>query len=95
MKESFEKVILMITIMLNNQLIAYAGTSKRMDKQLLEAILIFLQSCSYFMLVLSIGMFFYSIKNEDGAKKTDSLKVFGISLLLMSLRKIAEVGGLI
>ena len=40
-------------------------------------------------------MFIYSIKNADGARKVDSLKVLGVALLLFGLKKVAEVGGLI
>ena len=74
---------------------SFARADGRIDKALFEAILIFLQSCSYFLWAIGIGMFIYSIKETDGGKKTDSLKVIGVGLLLFSLKKIAQVGGLI
>lgn len=40
-------------------------------------------------------MMIYSIKDEDGAKRTEAIKLIGIGLLLLSLKKVAEIGGLI
>ena len=40
-------------------------------------------------------MMIYSIKDDDGAKRTGAIKLIGIGLLLLSLKKVAEIGGLI
>ena len=72
----------------------YAEESERLDQTMLEGILTFLRYTSYPILVIAIGMFIYSMKNEDGAMKTDSLKVFGIAVFLYSLLIIAKASGL-
>jgi len=66
-----------------------------MANRLLAGILSFLQNCAFIMFAFALGMFVYSMKNEDGAKKTDSLKIFGVGLLLIALKTIASVVGLI
>lgn len=77
-----------------NPMIIFAD-EYRMDKQLLAAILYFLQMCSSVFFVLGIGMFIWSMQSEDGAKKTEALKIIGVGLLLLVLGKVADVGGLI
>lgn len=88
---------LMLTacISISNVKCVFADNSNRMDMKLLEGILIFLQSCSYFFFAIGIGMFIYSIKDQDGSKKVDSIKIIGVGLLLYVLKHIARVGGLI
>lgn len=72
----------------------YAEESERLDQVMLEGILTFLRYTSWPIMAISIGMFIYSMKNEDGAMKTDSLKIFGLAVLLYSLLIIAKASGL-
>lgn len=95
MKSKLNYVMLTTGISISNALSVYADNSNRLDMKLLEGILIFLQSCSYFFFAISIGMFIYSMKNEDGSRKMESLKIFGVGLILYALKHIAKVGGLI
>lgn len=94
MKNKLKYILATIFLSTNNLILAFADTDMAAN-QLLGAILDFLQYCSYLILVFGIGMFIYSIKNADGARKVDSLKVLGVALLLFGLKKVAEVGGLI
>lgn len=94
MKRKFEKVFVTFLLSINSAIPVFADSNMAAN-QLLSAILDFLQYCSYLILVFGIGMFIYSIRNTDGARKVDSLKLLGVALLLYGLKKVAEVGGLI
>lgn len=72
----------------------FAAETQRMDMKMLKGILVFLRYCSYPILLLAFGMFIFSICEMDGEKKTNSLKVFGISMLLWSLLVLAKASGL-
>lgn len=73
---------------------AFAAETQRMDMKMLKAILTFLRYCSYPILILAIGMFIFSLYDVDGAKKTNYLKMFGVSMLLWSLLPLARASGL-
>lgn len=81
-------------ILIPMNVLASEAAADRLDRRMLEAILIFLRYSSYPLIAISIGMFVYSIKNEDGAMKTSSLKIFGISMLLFSLHSLCVASGL-
>lgn len=72
----------------------YAEESERLDQTMLEGILTFLRYTSYPILVIAIGMFIYSIKNEDGASKTNAIKIIGLAVFLYSLLPLAKASGL-
>lgn len=101
MKGKFKIFLLTIWMVMSQGFLAYAGFEfESQDKTLmanrfLAGILAFLQKCSFVMFVFALGMFLYSVSNEDGAKKTDALKLFGVGLLLFGLKIVAEVAGLI
>ena len=92
--KKIKQLVFLTICMAYNPIIVFAD-EYRMDKQLLAAILYFLQMCSSVFFVLGIGMFIWSIQSEDGAKKTGALKIIGVGLLLLVLGKVADVGGLI
>lgn len=96
MKSKLKCIITTAIITFNNLFFVYADEEPtRMDKQLLAGICVFLRSASYLMLVFGIGMLIYSIKETDGAKKVESLKLFGLGLILYISKNIAEVFNLI
>ena len=106
-KKQFNKLLFIMTetfFTINNKIITFAEfkwnndvskTKNYMANQFLAAILTFLQKCSFILFAFGIGMMIYSIKDEDGAKRTGAIKLIGIGLLLLSLKKVAEIGGLI
>lgn len=92
MKKMINKFSFLFTLI--TPFYVYAADAERLDRIMLEAILTFLQYVSWPILAIAIGMFIYSIKNEDGAGKTDSIKVFGLAIFLQSLLFIARASGL-
>ena len=71
--KKIKQLALLTTCMACNPMIVFAD-EYRMDKQLLTAILYFLQMCSSVFFALGIGMLIWSVQSEDGAKKTGALK---------------------
>lgn len=92
--KKIKQLALLTTCMACNPMIVFAD-EYRMDKQLLTAILYFLQMCSSVFFALGIGMLIWSVQSEDGAKKTGAIKIIGIGLLLLVLGRVAKAGGLI
>lgn len=87
--------ILTFFILAQQTSLTWAAGEYRFDKMLLHAILIFLQKCSFFTFVLGLALYIMAYKNADGPKKTDSLKVIGVSIFLYSLPALASASGLI
>ena len=79
----------------NVNAVAYAANDGRMDKKLLEAILVFFQYCSYFVLAVGLGFVILSFKETDGAKKVKAMKLIGIAVGLYVLKPLALQIGLI
>ena len=92
MKKIMKRVLFLFTFLIPFN--SYAANEERMDRVMLEAILTFLQYASWPILAIAIGMFIYSIKNEDGAMKLNSLKIVGLAIFLQSLLFVAKASGL-
>lgn len=92
MKKMVRRISFVFTLMV--PFTAYAEESERLDRVMLEGILTFLRYTSWPILTIAIGMFIYSMKNEDAAMKTDSLKIMGLAVFLNSLILIAKASGL-
>ena len=92
--KKIKQLALLTTCMACNPMIVFAD-EYRMDKQLLTAILYFLQMCSSVFFALGIGMLIWSVQSEDGAKKTGAIKIIGVGLLLLVLGRVAKAGALI
>ena len=77
MKKMMRRILPIFTLIIPFQ--AYAAEGERMDRIMLKAILTFLQYASWPIVAVAIGMFIYSIKNEDGASKTNAIKILIIT----------------
>lgn len=84
-----------IILSMQNAMISYASNDYRLDKKLLAGILEFFVYCSYLVFAIGLGLLFYSIKNEDGSRKLDALKMIGFSVALFCLKGIAISTGFI
>ena len=92
MKKMMRRILPIFTLLIPFQ--AYAAEGERMDRIMLKAILTFLQYASRPIVAVAIGMFIYSITNEDGASKTNAIKIIGLAVFLYSLLPLAKASGL-
>lgn len=100
MKSKLKYLLLIMCTSINTVFLTYAddsifGTEKRMDKQMLEAVLVFLRTCSWFVFALALGLFISAYTSADGAKKANALKLFGVFIVLYGLKTVASLSGLI
>lgn len=102
MKNKIKMFILGCYLSLSQIVTAYADfdfsigkTKNLMASRMLAGVLTFLQYSAFILFAIGLGMFLYSFHSEDGAKKSDSLKIFGVGIILFGLKAVAQLGGLI
>lgn len=88
------KAIPLFKLMIPIRVLADEAAQSRMDQRMLEAILIFLGYVSWPIIAMAIGLFVLSMRNEDGASKSNSLKIFGVGAFLLCLHSFAKASGL-
>jgi hypothetical protein len=88
-----KKIIPVLRLIIPMQVFADEAQA-RMDQRMLEAILIFLRYVSAPVFVIAIGMLISSMRNQNATLKVDSLKVLGVSFLLLLLHPFAKASGL-
>lgn len=92
MKSLCNKVMIFVSTFFLNTIAVFAvDTSNRTGLKLLLGILEIIRSFSWVVIAFAIGMFLFSLRDQNAPMKSSALKIFGVGIFMNALLGIAHV----